>query len=707
MDKLTAIKIKYNDGTYSDEIPISALAENVEWDSTHTLVDVLGSIDVDVTGTIQDQISQLFNEKISATQLQNYVASQLNEDVSTWLNNNVDPVGSAVIVDSSLTISGAAADAKKTGDLKSALDLSTILNATFSNAGSASPTNKVNYFPISLTAGDRIRLSFTSNTSDVTYRLQLRTEQNLNTSSLVLQLHLGTDNVDRVIYVTPEMTTASYLCVWAVSTASAFETTINITKSIYGTVKKNDSATDALGLFVQSGLTLYDPARFVRGGMNSLYVMATNNSNQIVSSALMTTDGETTVTCKSGFILYIFYSTDGGVTESGTGWVSTFVIPNNAVYRISIRRSTGINAELADIDAFVNCVTIQCGIANAIKNIDNYLSHSNMLPDYYYADNWLQNHIDAINNASAFLNGIVFQFITDLHFGANAQNSKALLKAVQEQTSCSLVVCGGDYALAYGSEAQLKNSYDALLDYEGYIGHDQFYAMCGNHDFYTQVSESDSTKHKYTWGKTYNGIFRASEKWHVSNQMGGYYCIDDDVTKSRLILLNSCEPSTISESAEVDGLIRVRPNQIIWLAERLNEVSNYKIVVFSHVASDASMPSYVANMANVQKILEAFANKTSVTIEFSTSYSRTFDFSTSTSDLICHISGHTHSDASNVSNGVLSIATTCDAYYTNDGFNAQVGTVSEQAFDVFCIDYDAHTISAVRVGRGQDRNWSY
>lgn len=54
MDKLIAIKIKYNDGTYSDEIPISVLAENVKWDSTHTLADVLGSVDVDVTGTIQD-----------------------------------------------------------------------------------------------------------------------------------------------------------------------------------------------------------------------------------------------------------------------------------------------------------------------------------------------------------------------------------------------------------------------------------------------------------------------------------------------------------------------------------------------------------------------------------------------------------------------------------------------------------------------------
>ena len=42
MDKLTAIKIKYDDGTYSDEIPVSVLAENVDWNSTLSLVDILG-----------------------------------------------------------------------------------------------------------------------------------------------------------------------------------------------------------------------------------------------------------------------------------------------------------------------------------------------------------------------------------------------------------------------------------------------------------------------------------------------------------------------------------------------------------------------------------------------------------------------------------------------------------------------------------------
>lgn len=124
MDKLTAIKIKYDNGTYSDEIPVGVLSENVEWDNTHTLVDVLGSINVDTSGTIQDQISKLFNEKVSNSDMQTYVTNSMPTYITNWLNTNVTPVGSAVVVDSSLTISGAAADAKVVGsNLKSAMNL--------------------------------------------------------------------------------------------------------------------------------------------------------------------------------------------------------------------------------------------------------------------------------------------------------------------------------------------------------------------------------------------------------------------------------------------------------------------------------------------------------------------------------------------------------------------------------------------------------
>lgn len=70
--------------------------------------DKLGDV---VAGQIDDVVEE---------QLPGVVTEQLPEEIGSqvtdWLTTNVDPVGSAVIVDNTLTISGAAADAKVTGD---------------------------------------------------------------------------------------------------------------------------------------------------------------------------------------------------------------------------------------------------------------------------------------------------------------------------------------------------------------------------------------------------------------------------------------------------------------------------------------------------------------------------------------------------------------------------------------------------------------
>jgi len=87
MDKLTAIKIKYQDGTYSDEIPLSALAENVEWDSTHNLSFVLGNVNLNESsggGSIQHQIDVLVANKASASSVTALEAAVANKaDTST------------------------------------------------------------------------------------------------------------------------------------------------------------------------------------------------------------------------------------------------------------------------------------------------------------------------------------------------------------------------------------------------------------------------------------------------------------------------------------------------------------------------------------------------------------------------------------------------------------------------------------------------
>lgn len=75
--------------------------------------------DVDMANgsNVQESINQLNTNKLNKSDVTSYVHSE----VTDWLNDNVTPAGSAVVVDQSLSIQGAAADAKKTGDQISGL----------------------------------------------------------------------------------------------------------------------------------------------------------------------------------------------------------------------------------------------------------------------------------------------------------------------------------------------------------------------------------------------------------------------------------------------------------------------------------------------------------------------------------------------------------------------------------------------------------
>lgn len=61
-DKIKGIRVKQLDGTYTQQIPISVNVQNVQWDeSNHTLLDVLGSVNISSSGkgNLQYQIDEL------------------------------------------------------------------------------------------------------------------------------------------------------------------------------------------------------------------------------------------------------------------------------------------------------------------------------------------------------------------------------------------------------------------------------------------------------------------------------------------------------------------------------------------------------------------------------------------------------------------------------------------------------------------------
>lgn len=332
-----------------------------------------------------------------------------------------------------------------------------------------------------------------------------------------------------------------------------------------------------------------------------------------------------------------------------------------------------------------------------IKALQDNASYD--LPSYY-TETWIDNMIGSIRNKSKILNGICFAFVTDLHFSSNSLNSKYLLKAVLDNTPVPFVVAGGDFAPAKGTEGVLHVTYDNLMNYVESIGQNNWFAMVGNHDFYvTDESVSPAITHYATWGEAYNYIFRKSERNMLNANVNyGCYVIKNDAQKTKIIILNSCEVEPIASDTLTHGAGRVTTAQINWFCEELLKDSGYKIIVMSHIPSDSTMAGYSSSQDEIQNVLVAFNGKTTY---------NSVNFADTTNELICHITGHSHSDQSHIDRGVLSITTTCDAHYTDDGHGAVVGTVTEQAFDVFCFDYDAETITAVRVGRGATRKWSF
>lgn len=115
---------------YFDDLDVKAELRNVldamaEDGTLDALLDPLvenhlpGIVEEKIDGVVAEQINGAVAGQIDesvADQLPALVDEGIPEEVSNWLKENVKPVGSAVMVDSTLSISGSAADAKVTGD---------------------------------------------------------------------------------------------------------------------------------------------------------------------------------------------------------------------------------------------------------------------------------------------------------------------------------------------------------------------------------------------------------------------------------------------------------------------------------------------------------------------------------------------------------------------------------------------------------------
>lgn len=352
------------------------------------------------------------------------------------------------------------------------------------------------------------------------------------------------------------------------------------------------------------------------------------------------------------------------------------------------------------------------------KNIEKSVGEH--IPDYYYENNYLTDKIKEIKKASAIKSGITFAFITDIHLKDNQRKSKYLLSKILKETNVPFVIYGGDTISVYGTEAELNEQIAEFNSFKNCIGKDRLFCTRGNHDFYNVTSSTDKTMHSLTTADVYDGLFRDTE--HLVTSMSvknGCYCIDNEAQKTRIIMLNTSDMS--SDPDHLGGGILFRGSTLQWLADCLLEKKNYKIIIVCHhhinddFVNNKGERVYDFANTNLMDLVSSFVNKEDFITE-QNGVAVNVDFANTSNELVCVLSGHRHMDLESTKNGILNIVTTGDALFQNDGYGRKAGTISEQAFDIVCVNYeykdedkneDKIKIKLIRVGAGENREFEF
>lgn len=334
-------------------------------------------------------------------------------------------------------------------------------------------------------------------------------------------------------------------------------------------------------------------------------------------------------------------------------------------------------------------------------------------PDYYRSH--MNNRVRTINAKLTNPNDFGFGFITDVHAEFNAKHFPALIDEIRTKTSVNEFMGGGDWATGwFDTKTPEENKPELFTFFEELrrlFKGVPLLKTIGNHEWAYGANNSYNISSQEMYGY----YLRDEDKMFNNIQWGPdhtYYYWDNQQAKCRYISLNVMDyPDTVKPTGDQDNkewYFKVSDTQINWLKSTLNSVPDgYVVAIESHLvplSADqfASFPSAkvgttVTNGEDLQAIASAYAAKTG-------------DFANAKGDLLGWFGGHYHADDITVRNGVTYITTIADCMSVWDISNVptkEVGTTSEQAFDVATVDRTNRRVNLTRIGAGSDRSFTY
>lgn len=323
---------------------------------------------------------------------------------------------------------------------------------------------------------------------------------------------------------------------------------------------------------------------------------------------------------------------------------------------------------------------------------------------------------------------VSFAMITDIHWGCNAHHSGALLTRVMKECGVPFFFNGGD-TFSGPAFCAKEYIYQEIGEYREAFSEieDRCLLVMGNHDALYKVdhyppamgerniSKAELAEHYFDFLKKYPNRTFGDD---------AYYFADDRDRKVRYIVLNTHDIP--SDEQDENGFAKynsfrlfcIRQPQLEWFAHvALNVPSqDWSVVLCSHEnAATRADKHRTHNHPILTGIINAFKNHTSFSMK--TQFDDEpfcnaeigVDYTGRGGNFIAWVSGHDHKDKLEVIDDIVCTITLHDAVRQDGGsYPVRIlGTNTEQSFDVFIIDKAERKGKIVRVGYGEDREFTY
>lgn len=306
---------------------------------------------------------------------------------------------------------------------------------------------------------------------------------------------------------------------------------------------------------------------------------------------------------------------------------------------------------------------LQSLIAGVYTELSDRIDTLEAVPDYWLED--IEEAIDDVALLQTYDKGVTFGFITDIHYETNWRQSPRLIEYLATNARLQMWVNGGDTVNGDFSDGTtcMKDLFHAIGKYNGNY---RFYSLIGNHDDNHVGNDSGTT---LTSEELRNLIMPQYD--NITYGDGNYYYFD--FCGTRFVCLDT------------GGYGSTDATQIAWASTVIRN-ANMPVVICMHIIKVNYTDATPCPFFN--DLMTALSSATNV-------------------QLI--IGGHTHHDDYFISDiGCPAIMLNTDSKANDDGTSRVAGTTTEQCLSVIVADYDAGVIHVVRVGAvGSSFNVSY